>query len=197
MSRNCDKPVGLADNPLLTVLGRRGRGAVIAVLRDTPARPWNVRDLARAADVNAMTASRTVKELSALGVVESYRPGRDLVVRWRASSAGAAVIAALDPPDLLAEGCRTFAGAYSGPHDGPLRRWFQPGDQAADPLVPARLAVLVATDADEDEAWDAVGPALDAVEAAGWARPEVGVQVRTNLDEGDAVAAAILAGRPL
>jgi hypothetical protein len=187
--------VGLADNPLLTMLGRRGRGAVVEALRAGPG-PWTIRTLARAAGVAPMTASRAVRELAALGIAEAFRPGRDHVVRWRRGSAGAAVLAALTPPDLRAEGCAVFAAAYARPGGALLVRWWMPDDAPADPLTPARIAVIVRRAADEEAALDAIGPALDAVEAAGWARPEATVHVESALHGRDDVARAIRAGTP-
>lgn len=186
--------MALADNPLLTLLGRRGRGAVVETLRASGG-PWSVRALARASGVAAMTVSRAVRELAALGIVDTYRPGRDQVVQWRAASAGAAVIAALRPPDLRSEGCRVFAASYRRP-GATLVQWWMPGDDPADPLTPARLGILVRHPDDEEAALDAIGPALDAVESAGWARPQATVHVGPLLSDADEVARAIRAGRP-
>lgn len=181
----------LADNALLTVLGRRGRGAVVEALRADPHATWTVREIARAADVAPMTASRAIKELAALGVLDVFRPGRDMVVRWEQDAAASRVLADLVVPDFKAEGVAQFAEAY------PRRvvQWVHPDDEPSDPLTPARLAVIVRSG--EDEALDDVGPALDAVHAAGWPRPEVTVFRRDDLDLDDPVAMAVLEGRPV
>ncbi len=186
----------LRDNPLLTLLGRRGRGAIVDALRREPQRTWTVRDLARAADVPVITASRTVKELDALGVVDSFRPGRDMHIQW---DPGSAVAQALQPfvvPDLRGESVRRFAASYDGPAGVRLVEWQLPADDVADPMIPSRVAVLLRRASDEDDALDAIGPALDAVADQGWPRPVVTVMAAASLGE-DAVAKAIRAGRPL
>lgn len=180
----------LRDNPLLTLLGRRGRGAVVDILRADPTKPWSVRELARAADVPVATASRAVAELDALGVVDAIRPGREKIVRWEADSAVARALLPFVVPDLRRESATTFAGAYR--HPATLVHWHMPGDAVDDPMCPTRLAILVRDD--EDAAWDAVGPALDAVERAGWPKPDATVLRRDELDDGE-VAQAVRGGR--
>lgn len=90
----------LHDNPILVMLGRRGRGAVVEALVRNPRRAWGVRDLARLADVSPMTASRTVRELSLLGAVQVRRAGRESEVRFLPDSVVGAFLARLDAPDV-------------------------------------------------------------------------------------------------
>ncbi len=144
-----------------------------------------------------MTASRAVKELSALGVVDQYRPGRALVVQWRSAAAAAQRLAAFDADDLRRRGAEAFAQAYQPATGRTLLSWNMPDDDPSDPLVPARVAVIVTRTEQEDDALDDVGPALDLVHAAGWPRPDVTVFVRSDLEPGDDVARAVLAGRPI
>lgn len=177
----------LRDNPVLTMLGRRGRGDVVQALLEAP-RTWSVRALARAAGVHAATAARTVKELEALGAVDVVRPGRDARLRLNASPVAQA-LAALRVPDVRGRAAATFAAAYG--HRAPCLRWQAPGEHDADPLVPTRIAVR----AEDDAAVDAVGPALDAVRAAGWPAPDI--TWHDVLDPADATARAILQGTPL
>lgn len=194
MSLRCDISVPLADHPLLTVLGRRGRGAVLDAVLGAPERTWTVRDLARAAELHPMVASRSVHELAALGIVEAFRPGRAMRIRLLPDSAAARIAAALHVPDLRRRGADTFAAAYAGPSRARLVHWQEHGDDPADPLCPCRVAVLVR--GGDDDAFDAVGPALDAVAEAGWPRPDVTVLVRSMLAD-DPASRAVRAGRVL
>ncbi|MGB1697576.1 MAG: hypothetical protein ACPHK8_04175 [Thermoplasmatota archaeon] len=180
-----------AGNPLLTFLGRKGRGAVLDALLEPQARNrnWTLRELARAAGVHAMAAKRAVAELEVLGVVEQFRPGRSMVIALQQTSAAAKALAAFNPPQLWQESVRTFAAAYQGP--GSLVQYRRPLDRADDPLCPARIAILTRQDA-----WDQLDAGLDAVAAAGWPRPDVIVVAREEL-EGDEEGAAILAGEPI
>lgn len=182
----------LVDNPFLTVLGRRGRGAVVEALRRAPNRTWSVRDLARFADVEPMTAARAVRELAALGAVDSARPGRDARVRWVAHAPAAQWLASLQVPDLRLEAARAFATAYGRP-PGLLRilLWRSPGEDPASPGTPPRLALVGAA---PEALLDAAGPALDAVLAAGLPAPVLAAFGRSELDPRDPVAAAVLAG---
>ncbi len=190
MSRFCDSPV-FRDHPLLTVLGRRGRGAVLDVLMDR--QHHSIRGLARAADVPPATAARAVQELEVLGAVEVLRPGRDAQVRLRADTAIGGALFHLRLPDLRPSAAIAFAQAYTGPARAMLR-WQAPDDVPSDPLCPTRIAIITP---DIDDALDAVGPALDAVEAAGWPAPEVAAWAPDELDRDDPIGAAILAGRPV
>lgn len=168
------------------MLGRRGRGAVVDAFLAEPERDWTVRALSRATGVSPMNVSRAVGELAALGVVDAFRPGRDMVVSWQADSAAARAIASFQPPDLWAESVRTFARHYAGP--GALVRYQRPTDKQADPLAPARIAILT-----REDAWDDLDPALDAVAEAGWPRPDVIVVAKEEL-EGDEEGESILRG---
>ncbi len=186
----------LRDHPLLTLLGRRGRGAVVDALRQEPERQWNVRELAAAADVPVITASRAVRELDALGVVDSFRPGRDKVIQWDSQSAVARALVPFVVPDLRGEAARTAAAALAVPDRARIIFWQMPEDEPADPECPIRVAVLC-RDADEELVLDAIGPALDAVAAAGWPRPDISVVPRSMLSDDDPVTQAVLAGQPL
>lgn len=181
--------------PVWTVLGRRGRAQVVRALRSAPARDWNLRRLAEAAGVHPVVAGRAVRELAALGAVEQIRPGRDAVVQWRPASRAGRFLASLPWLDLRAEVADAFARAYAAPRGVTLVQWAAPGDDLDDPFVPTRVAVLAGRD--EEEALDAVGPALDALRAAGLPAPEVTVHARASLRPGDAVADAVLGGAPL
>lgn len=90
----------LNDNPLLAMLGRKGRGAVVEVLRRSSRKAWGIRELAQFAAVDPMTASRAVGELEALGAVEVRRRGRDVEVRWRPDSVAGAWLSAIEAPEL-------------------------------------------------------------------------------------------------
>lgn len=91
----------LNDNPILQMLGRRGRGAVVEALRRNPRRAWGIRDIARLADVSPMTASRAVRELETLGAVSVRRQGRrDAQVRFLPQSVAGTFLATVDAPDL-------------------------------------------------------------------------------------------------
>lgn len=186
----------LRDNPLLTLLGRKGRGAVVDALRADPDRTWTIRDLARAADVPPITASRAVRELDALGVVDAFRPSRDMHVRWDPDSAVAQALLPFVVPDLRAESVRAFVASFEGPSGARLQWWALSDDDPADPRTPSRVAVLLRSAADEEDALDAIGPALDAVADAGWPRPEVTTFITDRLGD-DEVARAVRGGRPL
>lgn len=178
----------LADNPLLTVLGRRGAGAVLDVLRADPG-PWTLRGLARAASVPAATVGRVVDDLEALEALEKLRPGRDAVIRWRPGPV-ADLLRGLEVPDVRARTLEAFRSGYRGPAES-VHTYRDARDAPGDPRTPLRIAVL---SRDEDAAWDAVGPALDAVREAGWPAPDVTVHDPRDLDPGDPAAAAVLAG---
>jgi hypothetical protein len=186
----------LPDNPLLTLLGRRGRGAVAETLLRAPQRTWSVRDLARFADVAPMVASRTVRELAALGAVEVLRPGRDARIRLRFGSPAARWLAASGAPDLHGEAAAAFATAYGAvPGVTRLLRWRHPDDEPADPLAPLRIALVTARS--PEAALDAAGPGLDALAREGWPAPEVTAWRPADLRGEDPVARAIAAGIPL
>lgn len=186
----------LRDNPLLTLLGRKGRGVVVDTLRNDPDRTWTVRDLARAADVPVITASRAVRELDALGVVDAFRPGRDKHIRWDPQSAVATALLPFVVPDLRQRSAAGFAAAFRTPPGGRLVTWRLAGDDPADPTCPTRVAIILRAASDEEEVLDAIGPALDAVADEGWPRPEVTTYVARELGD-DEVAKAVRSGRPL
>lgn len=190
LSRICDSRV-LRDNPVLTVLGRRGRGAIVQVLVHRNG-PWSVRGLAREAGMPTATAARAVQELQWLGAVESLRPGRDAEIRFRPGSAVGEALARLRLPDPRAGAAQVFAQAYR--HEARLLHWQAPGDIPSDPAFPTRIAIVASQ---PEAALDAAGAALDAVEDAGWPPPEITAWEPGMLDEDDPVAAAILAGRDL
>ncbi len=196
MSHNRDKPV-LVDNPLLTTLGRRGRGAIINALRNQPKTVWSLRGLARQASVPPAVAARATSELQALGAVEVLRPGRDAQIRWLPDAPAARALAELNPPDLREAQARAFMGAFSGP-PGTVKvlRWLAPHDVAADPSTPTRLAIVVRDEDDEEEALDATGPALDAVRLAGLPAPDVTTMLAELLGDDD-VSRAIRRGTPV
>ena len=89
----------LNDNPVVVMLGRRGRGAVVEALRRNPGRMLHVRELARLADVPPMVATRAVRELSALRAVVVRREARRVAVRLDAQSRVGAFLATLEVPD--------------------------------------------------------------------------------------------------
>ncbi len=187
-----------ADNPLLTMLGRRGRGAIVDALTGSPGATHSVRDLARTARVQPMVASRAVTELQALGAVEYLRPGRNGRVRWLAEAPAAQALATIDPPDLRMAAADAFANAYTGPAGA--RRvvvWQAAGDNPADPLAPTRLAIVARDEDAEEEALDAAGPALDAVRLADLPAPDVTTLLADSLADDDPVAAAVRAGKPV
>ncbi len=186
MSRICDKPV-LADHPLLTSLGRRGRGAVLDHLLAAPG-PDAIRSIARAAGVPPAVAARAIDEFEALGLVEKIRPGRAAQVQLNESSPWIPWLRRSPPPGIAA----VVAQAYQGP--GRLLRWSDDGERPDDPFSPVRIAII--TD-DEDDALDAVGPALDAVRQAGWPAPELTVWEESMLQPDDPVAVRILGGSPI
>lgn len=176
----------LADNPLLTVLGRRGAGAVLDVLRAEDG-PWTVRGLARAANVQPSTAGRVVRDLEALEALDKIRPGRDAVIRWRTGPV-ADLLRGLEVPDVRARTLATFRAGFKGPAES-VHPFRAAGDTVGDPHTPLRIVVL---SQDEDAAWDAVGPALDAVREAGWPAPDVAVHDPRDLDPTDPDGALLL-----
>ncbi len=178
--------VVLADNPLLTVLGRRSAGAVLDELR-AGFGPWTLRGLARAAGVPTATAGRVVDDLEALEALDKLRPGRDAVIRWRAGPV-ADLLRGLEVPDVRARTLDAFRSGFHGPFES-IHAYRADGDTAGDPRTPLRIAIL---SLEEDEAWDAVGPALDAVREAGWPAPDVTVFDPRELDLGDSTDAAVL-----
>jgi hypothetical protein len=186
----------LEENPLLALLGRRGRGAVVEALRRNPRRAWTVRELARFADVAPTVASRAVRELAALGAVEAVRPGRDLAARFLPGTPAGAWLDCLVVPDLRQAVAATVARAYLWPAGVTrLVLWRHPDDDPNAPEAPVRVAAL--TNRDPGDALEAAGPALDAVRAAGLPMPEVSAWVAGDLAADDPVARAILAGLPL
>lgn len=186
LSQICGKCV-LADHPLLTSLGRRGRGAVMdALLQADGTR--SVRDLARAAGVAAGIASRAVDEFQALGLVDVIRPGRAAQVRINEQSPWVPWLRRSPPPGIAS----VVAASYDGP--GRLVQWSDAGERPDDPHSPVRIAII--TD-DEEAALDAIGPTLDAVRDAGWPAPELTAWEASLLDPDDPVGARILSGRAL
>lgn len=182
----------LADHPVLTLLGRRGRGAVVEALRRNPQRAWTVRDLARLADVAPMVASRAVRELAALGAVTVQRPGRDARIQPARAAPAWDVLARLDLPDLHAQAAAAFARAYARPPGTTaVLRWRHPDDDPADPLAPLRIGLVAR---EPEQALDHAGAALDAVRGAGYAAPEITAWTPAQLTEDDPVAQAIAAG---
>ncbi len=164
----------MEDSPALTVLARRGARDVIATLVGGAN---HVRGIAQATSRPVATVARIVRDLEALGVVESLRPGRDKQILWRAGPL-ADWMAALAVPDLRGASARAFVEAYQGP--GTCHRWAAPDDEVGDPHTRTRVVILTEQ---EEEALDAVGAALDAVEAAGWPAPEVTVQDAASLGD--------------
>lgn len=186
----------LADQPLLTCLGRRGRGAVADALLSAPDRDWSVRALARAAKVTATTASRAVRELENLGAVTMMRPGRDAVVRFMPEAAAGRDLAALRLMDLRRATAERFASAMDPPSGvRAIHWWSDVPDHPALPEVPTRIAVLCTRGT--GRALEAVGPALDTLREEGLPQPDVTVWRLSELGADDPVAKAILAGRPL
>ncbi len=195
MSQMCDSPM-LRHHPLLTVLGRRGRGAVVDALCGAPDQTWSVRGLAREAGVQPATAARAVQELEALGALEVIRPGRDAQVRFRRDTEMGRALWMLRLPDVRLGTCKAFSAAFGHPQGvRQVLRWVAPQDHSADPLCPTRIAVVCRDDA--EPALDAVGPALDGVRAAGWPAPDVTVWTRDELVPDDSMAVAILEGQPI
>ncbi len=187
----------LIDNPLLTLLGRRGRSAIVEALRRAPGRTWTVRDLARSADVPSVVASRALRELSALRAVDFLRPGRNAQVRFRPDTVAGRFLAAFEAPDLRDGAAWAFAAALRRvPGLVQTLRYTEPDEDPADPLAPVRVALVTARD--EEAVLEAAGPALDAVREAGWPPVQVATfPVEVLRDAGDPVARAVLAGRPL
>jgi hypothetical protein len=186
----------LEPNPLLALLGRRGRGAVVEALRRNPRREWSVRELARFADVAPMVASRAVRELAALGAVEALRPGRDVRARFLPGSPAGAWLAGLVVPDLRQAVADGFARRYPWPAGVTrLVLWRHPDDDPASPESPTRIAVL--TNRDPAEALEAAGSALDGLRVAGLPIPDLSAWVAGELSQEDPVARAILGGLPL
>lgn len=165
-------------------MGRRGAPAVVEVLATQPG-PWTLRGLERASGVPLATARRVLEDLQALGCVQMLRPGRDAQVTWREGPV-ADWLADLPPLDWAREVLAEFRAAYGA---GDVRIWQHPGEDAGNPQAPVRIVVLAE---DEDEAMDRIGPALDALDLAGWPAPEVTVEDPTALDPLDPVAAAML-----
>lgn len=185
-----------ADQPLLTLLGRRGRGAVVDALVGAPDREWSVRALARAGRVTATTASRAVRELENLGAVEVMRPGRDAVVSFRRDTIVGRMLTGMHLMDLRQAAAERFAAAYRPPAGvRAVHWWTDVPDHPAMPEVPTRIAVLCARST--DRALDAVGPALDLIRNDGFPQPDVTVWTMAELLDDDPVARAILGGRPL
>jgi hypothetical protein len=185
-------PTRLAGNPILTLLGRQGRSAVVEALRRNPGRTWTVRDLARFADVAPMVASRTVRELSAQGAVDVVRPGRDARIRFLPDSPAGMFLASLEVPDVAAAATQAFADAYVAPRGTTwIAQWWAPEDDSSDPLARPRVAVV---GRDTVAALDAAGPALDTVQSAGLPAPDVSAWTAGQLQAEDPVAKAILGG---
>ncbi len=195
MSQMCDSAV-LRQHPLLTVLGRRGRGAVVDALCGAPDQTWSVRGLARQAKVQPATAARAVQELEALAALEVIRPGRDAQVKLRPDTEMGRALLWLRLPDVRLGACKAFAASFGHPQGvRQLLRWTMAGDHPGDPLCPTRIAVVCRDD--PEPALDAVGAALDGVREAGWPAPDVTVWTRDDLVPDDPMAAAILEGQPL
>jgi len=190
----CDMRVAKAVQAILTVLGRRGRYAAARALAAGGGRSWNLRELARAGGVDPVTAGRAVRDLEALAAVEILRPGRDLSVRWRPGSVAAQTLAAVDVPDLPGMTAAAFATAFPAPRGAVLVLWSRNGDDPADPRTPTRIAVV---GGDEEAALEAIGPALDAVRAAGLPAPDVTTLPRAMLEQDDPDAEAVRAGTRL
>ncbi len=191
----CDSCV-LRHHPLLTVLGRRGRGAVVDALCSAPDQTWSVRGLAREAGVQPATAARAVQELEALAALEVLRPGRDAHVQLRRDTEMGGALLRLRLPDVRQGTCQAFAASFGHPEGvRQLLRWAAPEDHSADPLCRTRIAVICRDDS--EPALDAVGPALDGVREAGWPAPDVTVWTRDELVPDDRMAVAILEGQPL
>lgn len=89
----------LNDNPILALLGKRGRGAVVEALRRNAGRPLHVRELARRADVAPMVATRSIRELQRVGAVAVTRTGRSVTVRLETTTRAGAFLAELAVPD--------------------------------------------------------------------------------------------------
>ena len=166
-------------------MGRRGAPDVVEVLATQPG-PWTLRGLERASRVPLATVRRVLDDLAALGCIDHLRPGRDAQVTWRE---GPIADWLTELPELdMAE---HMAGEFEAAHGREVHVWHHPEDDAGNPRTPVRLAVLV-NEEGEEEALERVGPALDALELAGWPAPEVTVEVRDRLDPSDPVAAAML-----
>lgn len=185
------------DNRLLRFLGRRGRLDVLQAMRDDPREVWHIRELAHAAGVNAMTASRAVEELEAMDAVEVLRPGREMQVTWRRAVASR-FLRTLQVPDLPRRSADTFEDHYRPPRRhrivAALYHWHDRGDDPGDPQDPIRVAIIVRRD--EDVANDAIGPALDAVRRRGLPVPLAETVPQEMLGD-DRQSRAILAGRRL
>jgi hypothetical protein len=182
----------LVDNPLLTLLGRRGRGAIVEAMLRNPGRTWTVRTLARFADVPPMVASRACRELAALGAVDAIRPGRDARVRFLPATPAGRFLARLRVPDLHGEAAALFAKTYAPPPGITwMGRWRHPADDPAAPTVPLRIALIAR---DPEAALDASGPALDALRARGHPPPELSAWTAEQVRGAGDVAAAIRAG---
>lgn len=199
MEQMCSKGVAVADNPLLAMLGRRGRGAIVDALRADPDHAWTLRGLARSADIPHTVAARAVRELQALGAVEANRPGRDARIRWLPDRPAARWLATLDPPNLAAAAAQRFAAAV--PRQPPITRllwWRATGDTPADPLCPVRVAIVWRGGPDDEEAaLEAADAGLDAVAAAGLPHILVNTVSEEALRSGDATAQDMARGQSL
>lgn len=185
------------DNPLLRFLGRRGRPAVVTAVLAAPREVWHVRELADAADVSPMTASRALGELAALGAVELLRPGRDVQATWRPAAPAARFLRTLHAPDLRHDAAHRFAAHYDVPQGVTGLRWWQhPDEDPGDPHAPTRIAILVQDDDAEEAALEAIGPALDAVRARGIPVP-LAETVQAGMLGDDGVSQAVRDGAPL
>lgn len=187
----CNASVAKIMEVLLTFLGHRGRLAVAKALAAWPQREWNLRALAAAAAVHPVVAGRAVRELEALAAADVLRPGRDLVVRWRPQAPAAAFLAGLEVPDLHGMAADAFRATFRPPLGAMAVRWHHPEDVGPSPL---RIAVLVRRD--EEAALEAVGPALDAVRAAGLPAPHLTTVPHALLGD-DPVSQAVRRGVPL
>lgn len=186
MAHICAKWV-LGPNPLLTMLGRRGRGEVVEALRDHHG-PWTLRGLAARAGVPHQVVGRAVRELEALGAVEFVRPGREGRVQWRPGTPASAFLDGLVVPDLRDAAARTFAAAVPGL---PTLCWTRTDSEAADPLAPTRVAVV---HEDADAALEQATVGLDAVLGRALPRVDVSAITPEALASDDPIAARMRAG---
>lgn len=160
----------LVDNPLLVLLGRRGRGAIVEALRRAPGHVWRTRELARAALVSVSVASRAVAELASLGAVRATRPGRDARIEWQPGPA-AAFLEALVVPDIHRQAAEAFAAQLEP--GTRVVQYVAPGHAPDDPRAPLHLAIL--SNRDPTRVLDACLPALDALRQDGYPAPDVSV----------------------
>ncbi len=154
------------------MLGRQGRPAVVRALLEGTEQPWNVRGLASAAGVTPMTASRAIGELLALGVVDKALGRRDAHIQVQQHHPAVAWLRDLSPPDLSGTIVTTFLDAYQQPA-GVTRIAQQESTADAVPFQPPRITIHCV--GDDEAAWDALGPALDAVRQRALPAPEVDV----------------------